>query len=1040
MKNRLLYFILFISFGSIAYSQSLKEKIIFSNYNVPKSLNKLDKGSFDRTLYSRQFQDNATLNHLSLPAQKLNEFRYQFKSIDVDRESGIPTQFEGIGHWISRSAEVNNEASSQMLNEYLGLTHIAYLGFNVLNSEMDELNIQHVSLVQTAYGIPIHGAEYRMHFYPDQHVFGHGRAFNLAPGNPNPVLSEDDAVEAMNQYFIKNEIHQVNSKAISNVLKGGILKKELCFKFNAHSSKWTLCYFFNVIPNPAQHWDLYIDAMTGEVVDAYSKICNIMSDECKNLVHCVSPLGAEVANAQDLSNTTRTINTWKEGSTYYMIDGSRAMFKLSASSMPDDPNGGIMTVNGQNRSPSSSSFVLSHISSSNNTWSDRTAVSAHFNAGKAYEYFLNTHSRNSINGSGGTILSIINVADDNGKSMDNAFWNGEAMFYGNGAQAFTPLAKALDVGGHEMSHGVIQNTANLMYQGESGALNESFADIFGAMIDRDDWKMGEDVVVKSFFPSGALRDLSNPNNGGTSINQPYWQPKHVNEKYKGTQDNGGVHINSGIPNFAFYLFVQELRKNNRSEEDAKKIAEKVFFHTLKNYLTRSSQFVDLRIGVEKCATDLFGNVPDVLASVKTAFDQVGIPGTPNGGGGTQPKKDLSINPGKEFLVCTDANKDGVYLYDFINTPTQISSTSIISKPSVTDDGSEIYFVAKTNKLHMLTFNKSTGKYVESILDNTAVYRNAIISKDGTLLAALLTKEENIIHVYDFLSDEWKDFTLYNPTSTSSTTSDVRYADFMDFDHSGQNIIYDAFNVIKRANGNDYEYWDIGSINVFNLPLDKFGTGQVDKLFTDLPENTSIGNPVYSKNSLDVIAFDYVESDLFSSTYALLGANIEKGDVDAIAENRAQLAYPSFSVKDNQVAFDSEDNQGDQSINTKGLAASKIVSSGSEKILLTGAKWGTWFANGKRNLIRTADIKSLNEMSIYPNPFDQEFTLGINSKKFQWIQINILNQMGQLIESKKIQLKEGSNEERLDLSHCIQGIYHLQIVNAEGSISAKLFKQ
>ena len=184
--------------------------------------------------------------------------------------------------------------------------------------------------------------------------------------------------------------------------------------------------------------------------------------------------------------------------------------------------------------------------------------------------------------------------------------------------------------------------------------------------------------------------------------------------------------------------------------------------------------------------------------------------------------------------------------------------------------------------------------------------------------------------------------------------------------------------------------------------------------------------VYSKNSLDVIAFDYVESDLFSSTYALLGANIEKGDVDAIAEDRSQLAYPSFSVKDNQVAFDSEDNQGDQSINTKGLAASKIVSSGSEKILLTGAKWGTWFANGKRNLKKTTDIKSLNEMSIYPNPFDQEFTLGINSKKFQWIQVNTI--------------EEGSNEERLDLSHYIQGIYHLQIVNAEGSISAKLFKQ
>lgn len=80
------------------------------------------------------------------------------------------------------------------------------------------------------------------------------------------------------------------------------------------------------------------------------------------------------------------------------------------------------------------------------------------------------------------------------------------------------------------------------------------------------------------------------------------------------------------------------------------------------------------------------------------------------------------------------------------------------------------------------------------------------------------------------------------------------------------------------------------------------------------------------------------------------------------------------------------------------------------------------------------------MSIYPNPFDHEFTLGINSTKAQWIHVNILSQMGQLIDSKKIQLKEGLNEERLDLSRCIQGIYHLQIVNAEGSVSAKLLKQ
>lgn len=78
-------------------------------------------------------------------------------------------------------------------------------------------------------------------------------------------------------------------------------------------------------------------------------------------------------------------------------------------------------------------------------------------------------------------------------------------FYGNGAQSFMPLARGLDVAGHEMSHGVIESTANLDYEGESGAINESFADVFGVLIDRDDWEVGEDVVRLSEFPSGALR-------------------------------------------------------------------------------------------------------------------------------------------------------------------------------------------------------------------------------------------------------------------------------------------------------------------------------------------------------------------------------------------------------------------------------------------------------------------------------------------------------------------------------------------------------
>src|SRR5690606_10558383 len=113
-----------------------------------------------------------------------------------------------------------------------------------------------------------------------------------------------------------------------------------------------------------------------------------------------------------------------------------------------------------------SNFKYDHVTSSSNTWTNSPGgVSSHFNGGKAFEYFRIVHNRNSIDGNKGNIISFINVADEDGASMGNAFWNGAAMFYGNGDGAFFPLARGLDVAGHEMSHGVIQNTANLVYQG-----------------------------------------------------------------------------------------------------------------------------------------------------------------------------------------------------------------------------------------------------------------------------------------------------------------------------------------------------------------------------------------------------------------------------------------------------------------------------------------------------------------------------------------------------------------------------------------------
>jgi Zn-dependent metalloprotease len=237
-------------------------------------------------------------------------------------------------------------------------------------------------------------------------------------------------------------------------------------------------------------YEAMVDAQTGAVIHT-------------NDISCTTGAATAILS---LNGASQTINTYQHtNGTYYMIDVTRSMFNAGQSQMPDNPVGALWTLDAQGAS--ASNIQVAQLTSSNNTtWpSSQTVASAYVNGAAAYNYYKNTHSRNSIDGNGGTVISVINVTDANGQPMDNAFWNGQLMAYGNGNVAFKPLAGGLDVAGHEMTHGVIQSTANLTYQDQSGALNESLADCFGAMIDKSNWTIGEQVVQSAYFPSGALR-------------------------------------------------------------------------------------------------------------------------------------------------------------------------------------------------------------------------------------------------------------------------------------------------------------------------------------------------------------------------------------------------------------------------------------------------------------------------------------------------------------------------------------------------------
>jgi len=195
---------------------------------------------------------------------------------------------------------------------------------------------------------------------------------------------------------------------------------------------------------------------------------------------------------------------------------------------------------------------------------DPAVNEAYDHAGVTYDFYKKVFSRNSLDDRGMTLVSSVHV----GRDYNNAFWNGEQMAYGDGdGVVFVRFTRSLDVVGHELTHGVVSHTSNLDYRNESGALNEHFADVFGSLAKqwkkkqaaaRADWLIGPDIMG----PGTQAKALRTFKEGPAFEDDPILgtdpQPKHLKHKYKGTADSGGVHINSGIPNHAFYLVATAL--------------------------------------------------------------------------------------------------------------------------------------------------------------------------------------------------------------------------------------------------------------------------------------------------------------------------------------------------------------------------------------------------------------------------------------------------------------------------------------------------
>ncbi|TDM39883.1 peptidase M4 family protein [Macrococcoides goetzii] len=251
--------------------------------------------------------------------------------------------------------------------------------------------------------------------------------------------------------------------------------------------------------------------------------------------------------------------------------------------------------------------IVSDTDKTFNATNQRAAVDSHYYAGRVYDYFKNIHGRDSYDGLGTGIPSLVGVNTINTLNdyRNNAAWIGDKMIYGDGdGTKFRATSGAIDVVAHEITHGVTQTTAKLVNQGQAGALNESMSDVFAYFIDPQDWLIAEDVYTPSIAGDG-LRSLANP--------EVYGQPSNMSGYYNTTADYGGIHTNIGIPNKAAYNTITTIGKEK---------SEKIYYRALTQYLTSTSTFLDAKNALVQSAKDLYGTT--VADRVTAAGDKVGV--------------------------------------------------------------------------------------------------------------------------------------------------------------------------------------------------------------------------------------------------------------------------------------------------------------------------------------------------------------------------------------------------------------------------------
>jgi len=923
----------------------------------------------------------------------------------------IPGKFSSVPSFIS--FDKNEHVSAREFGGWMQqhYTFPAGNGFTLLATEKDQLGMLHYRYRQTVNGIPVENTMYIVHTKNGEIQSINGELLSRLNAPATPELNKQAAIDAALSYT-NATVYKWQNKQAEEALKQNTNNPNASYypnpelvyigegnKLNAENFR--LAYKVDVYAvEPFSRKYIYVDALTGEVLYTKNRI--------------------EHVDAQGTANTqysgVRTITT----------DSYNGAFRLREAARGN----GIRTYNAQNSTnPGNTDFT-----DSDNDWNnvnankDEYATDAHFASEMTYDFYKNKFNRNSLDNNGLVLAAYVHYDTD----LDNAFWDGGSMNYGDGSTTYntTPYT-TLDIGGHEITHGLTQYTADLNYEYESGALNESFSDCMGVSIRQYVKQLGTSSIalLNQIYSLGndngnAFRSMRNPKTFGQpdTYKGQYW--------YTGTDDDGGVHTNSGVQNHWFYIVAQGENGTNDSNhvytvtgigiEKAQAIA----YRTLTVYLTPTSEYAEARFYSIKATEDLYGVCSPEVTTVTNAWYAVAV--------------------GPPFVAAVTSNFS-------------VPATSACSVPAIVS-----FTDASTNAIYYewnfgdgATSNQQNPSHTYNTYGDFSV---KLMSWHPDCGADSITKTQ-IIHIEDNRPTVSPDTSACNTSVTLSATGNgtINWYNTSaggNLLNSGtvfatpavtQNTVYYAENVIPGPSATvapaTQNFGNGGYNNYAHYTV--FNNTAPQKLVSVLVDANAAGSRTIQLRDANDAVLKTATVTLTSGSQTVplnfdlpvangLRLGIWSGTV-GLYRNSSGANYP-YTSSNGSLTITSND-VGDLDrfyfFYNWQLKQNDCVS---ERVPITVNLQAGCTAGVEENK------NSWTQIALMPNPASNRITVQLNAEQMVNSKVSIYNVLGETILERTANLNNGNNSLSFDVSEFPAGVYLLTSANGQQTVTKKFVKE